>query len=186
MVRPSFGHDAFLSAARDLAAQNGPAALTATSVTERRHRGYFMRAAMTIGVSAADSTNLSNWYLAPKNESARRLSRGSGRCLRGRNHLPSRDGPPRGFRLQIVDRAIMEIEVGFQLRHGEMLPFVSLPQERTALEGTEGGGSPVQRSDCAVSAHVFHDNFPIRRHELCSPFSPAVPAKVRHNDFLFG
>lgn len=35
MVRPSFGHDAFLAAARDLAAQNGPAAVTVTSVTER-------------------------------------------------------------------------------------------------------------------------------------------------------
>jgi AcrR family transcriptional regulator len=35
MVRPSFGHGAFLEAARDLAAQNGPAAVTVTSVTER-------------------------------------------------------------------------------------------------------------------------------------------------------
>jgi AcrR family transcriptional regulator len=35
MVRPSFGHDAFLAAARDLAAQNGPAAVTVTSVTEQ-------------------------------------------------------------------------------------------------------------------------------------------------------
>jgi AcrR family transcriptional regulator len=35
MARPSFGHTAFLGAARDLAAQNGPAAVTVTSVTER-------------------------------------------------------------------------------------------------------------------------------------------------------
>ncbi len=35
MVRPSFEHTAFLAAARDLAAQNGPAAVTVTSVTER-------------------------------------------------------------------------------------------------------------------------------------------------------
>jgi AcrR family transcriptional regulator len=35
MTRPSFGHAAFLAAARDLAAQNGPAAVTVTSVTER-------------------------------------------------------------------------------------------------------------------------------------------------------
>jgi AcrR family transcriptional regulator len=35
MARPSFGHAAFLAAARDLAAQNGPAAVTVTSVTER-------------------------------------------------------------------------------------------------------------------------------------------------------
>jgi AcrR family transcriptional regulator len=35
MVRPSFGHAAFLGAARDLAAENGPAAVTVTSVTER-------------------------------------------------------------------------------------------------------------------------------------------------------
>jgi AcrR family transcriptional regulator len=35
MIRPSFGHGAFLAAARDLAAQNGPAAVTVTSVTER-------------------------------------------------------------------------------------------------------------------------------------------------------
>jgi AcrR family transcriptional regulator len=35
MVRPSFGHAAFLAAALDLAAQNGPAAVTVTSVTER-------------------------------------------------------------------------------------------------------------------------------------------------------
>lgn len=35
MVRPSFAHAAFLAAARDLAAQNGPAAVTVTSVTER-------------------------------------------------------------------------------------------------------------------------------------------------------
>jgi AcrR family transcriptional regulator len=35
MVRPSFGHAAFLAAARDLAAQSGPAAVTVTSVTER-------------------------------------------------------------------------------------------------------------------------------------------------------
>jgi hypothetical protein len=37
------------------------------------------------------------------------------------------------------------------------------------LERTEGGGSPVQRSDGAVSAHVFHDSFPVRTHELGSP-----------------
>src|ERR1700719_2322994 len=35
MVRPSFGHGAFLAAARDLVAENGPAAVTVTSVTER-------------------------------------------------------------------------------------------------------------------------------------------------------
>src|SRR3977135_2537184 len=35
MVRPSFGHAAFLAAARDLAAENGPAAVTVSSVTER-------------------------------------------------------------------------------------------------------------------------------------------------------
>src|SRR5258705_10183487 len=35
MVRPSFEHSAFLGAARDLAAQNGPAAVTVTSVMER-------------------------------------------------------------------------------------------------------------------------------------------------------
>jgi AcrR family transcriptional regulator len=35
MVRPSFGHAAFLAAARDLAAEDGPAAVTVTSVTER-------------------------------------------------------------------------------------------------------------------------------------------------------
>ena len=35
MARPSFGHTAFLMAARDLAAQNGPAAVTVSSVTER-------------------------------------------------------------------------------------------------------------------------------------------------------
>jgi len=35
MVRPSFGHAAFLAAARDLAAQSGPAAVTVSSVTER-------------------------------------------------------------------------------------------------------------------------------------------------------
>jgi AcrR family transcriptional regulator len=35
MVRPSFGHAVFLAAARDLAAENGPAAVTVTSVTER-------------------------------------------------------------------------------------------------------------------------------------------------------
>jgi AcrR family transcriptional regulator len=35
MVRPSFGHAAFLAAARDLAAQDGPAAVTVSSVTER-------------------------------------------------------------------------------------------------------------------------------------------------------
>jgi AcrR family transcriptional regulator len=34
MVRPSFGHAAFLAAARDLAAQDGPAAVTVSSVTE--------------------------------------------------------------------------------------------------------------------------------------------------------
>jgi len=35
MTRPSFGHAAFLTAARDIAAQNGPAAVTVSSVTER-------------------------------------------------------------------------------------------------------------------------------------------------------
>src|SRR5258706_13629002 len=35
MARPSFGHAAFLTAARDIAAQNGPAAVTVSSVTER-------------------------------------------------------------------------------------------------------------------------------------------------------
>jgi AcrR family transcriptional regulator len=35
MVRPSFGHAAFLTAARDLAARDGPAAVTVSSVTER-------------------------------------------------------------------------------------------------------------------------------------------------------
>jgi AcrR family transcriptional regulator len=35
MARPSFGHAAFLAAARDLAAEDGPAAVTVTSVTER-------------------------------------------------------------------------------------------------------------------------------------------------------
>jgi AcrR family transcriptional regulator len=35
MVRPSFGHAAFLAAARDLAAEDGPAAVTVTSVTAR-------------------------------------------------------------------------------------------------------------------------------------------------------
>jgi AcrR family transcriptional regulator len=35
MARPSFEHAAFLTAARDIAAQNGPAAVTVTSVTER-------------------------------------------------------------------------------------------------------------------------------------------------------
>jgi AcrR family transcriptional regulator len=35
MVRPSFGHAAFLAAARDLAARDGPAAVTVSSVTER-------------------------------------------------------------------------------------------------------------------------------------------------------
>jgi AcrR family transcriptional regulator len=35
MVRPSFGHAAFLAAARDLAAQDGPAAVTVSSVIER-------------------------------------------------------------------------------------------------------------------------------------------------------
>jgi AcrR family transcriptional regulator len=35
MARPSFGHAAFLAAARDLAARNGPAAVTVTSVTAR-------------------------------------------------------------------------------------------------------------------------------------------------------
>ncbi len=35
MTRPSFEQTAFLAAARDLVAQNGPAAVTVTSVTER-------------------------------------------------------------------------------------------------------------------------------------------------------
>src|SRR5258708_25145986 len=35
MTRPSCGHAAFLTAARDIAAQNGPAAVTVSSVTER-------------------------------------------------------------------------------------------------------------------------------------------------------
>jgi len=35
MVRASFEHAAFLTAARDIAAQNGPAAVTVSSVTER-------------------------------------------------------------------------------------------------------------------------------------------------------
>lgn len=35
MARPSFGHDAFLAAARDLAAENGPASVTVGSVTGR-------------------------------------------------------------------------------------------------------------------------------------------------------
>jgi len=96
------------------------------------------------------------------------------RYLRGGNHFPLRVGAPGDFRLHVADRALTEIEVGFQLRYGEMLPFVGLPQKRTALKGTEGGGSPVQRSYCAVSAHVFHDNFPVRAHELGSPFLSAA------------
>lgn len=35
MIRPSFGHASFLAAARDLAAEDGPAAVTVSSVTER-------------------------------------------------------------------------------------------------------------------------------------------------------
>jgi AcrR family transcriptional regulator len=35
MIRPSFGHAAFLGVARDLAVQDGPAAVTVASVTER-------------------------------------------------------------------------------------------------------------------------------------------------------
>ena len=35
MIRPSFGHASFLAAARDLASQDGPAAVTVSSVTER-------------------------------------------------------------------------------------------------------------------------------------------------------
>jgi hypothetical protein len=107
------------------------------------------------------------------------------RYLRGRNHLPSRVGAPVDFRLHVADRAITEIEVAFQLRHGEMLPFICLPQERAALERTEGGGSPVQRSDGAVSAHVFHDSFPVRTHELGSPCSPAAPRKCDTIIFQF-
>src|SRR5260370_30281327 len=34
-MRPAFGRAAFLTAARDLVAQNGPAAVTVSSVTER-------------------------------------------------------------------------------------------------------------------------------------------------------
>lgn len=107
------------------------------------------------------------------------------RYLRSRNHLPSRVGAPVDFRLHVADRAITEIEVAFQLRHGEMLPFICLPQERAALERTEGGGSPVQRSDGAVSAHVFHDSFPVRTHELGSPCSPAAPRKCDTIIFQF-
>jgi hypothetical protein len=53
------------------------------------------------------------------------------------------------------------------------------------LERTEGGGSPVQRSDGAVSAHVFHDSFPVRTHELGSPCSPAAPRKCDTIIFQF-
>ena len=35
MVRPSFGHETFLAAARDLAAESGPASVTVGSVTKR-------------------------------------------------------------------------------------------------------------------------------------------------------
>jgi AcrR family transcriptional regulator len=34
-MRPPFGHGSFLAAARDLAVQDGPAAVTVSSVTER-------------------------------------------------------------------------------------------------------------------------------------------------------
>jgi hypothetical protein len=91
--------------------------------------------------------------------------------LRSGDHLPRRGSARRHARSHVADCTIPEIEIGLQLGDRELLPFIGLPQQRTALVGTESGGSPVQRSDGAVFAHVFHDSFPRCRHELSPRFA---------------
>jgi hypothetical protein len=46
-------------------------------------------------------------------------------------------------------------EVSFQLRYRETLPLICLRQERPFLSGTERCSLSAQRSDSAISAHVF-------------------------------
>ena len=88
---------------------------------------------------------------------------------RGCSHPPSRGGMPRDSRWQIASRAIAKLEIVFELRHRETLPFIGLAEERAPLKRTEGCSLPVQRGYGAISAHVFHDYFPVNKHEPCSP-----------------
>jgi hypothetical protein len=67
----------------------------------------------------------------------------------------------RYFPSLVVGPAVADLEVGFELRHCEMFPFLGLLQERPALKGTEGRSLTVQRSYRAVSAHVLQDGFPL-------------------------
>jgi hypothetical protein len=75
---------------------------------------------------------------------------------------------------------IEDLKVGFQLRNGAMLPFFGLRQKGAAMKRPEGRGLTVQRSDCAVSANVFHDGQPV--HVRGSPHSfPGT--NLLQNDF---
>ena len=74
----------------------------------------------------------------------------------------------RYFPSLVVGPAVADLEVGFELRHCEMFPFLGLLQERPALKGTEGGSLTVQADK------VFNRFAPIR---------PNQKTKTRVDDY---
>lgn len=50
--------------------------------------------------------------------------------------------------------------MGFELCHRETLIFIGLRQERLSLRRTECRGLTIERSDGAISTHVFQDRIP--------------------------
>jgi hypothetical protein len=69
--------------------------------------------------------------------------------------------------------------MSFELRHRPTLPFVCLFQERPFLRRPERRGLTIQRSDGAISTHIFQNSLPTHR---ATPFA-VDPATVHGQIF---
>jgi hypothetical protein len=92
----------------------------------------------------------------------------------------SRQGPIIGLWLYIAANAEVILELG----HGASFPFKCLLQERPFLIRTKRRGLTIQRSDGAISTHVFPDTLPA--HKL-SPFAVVLRlCRMRFSKSLAG
>ena len=92
--------------------------------------------------------------------------------LRAGNHLPSRICAWCDSRLFVVVVRVVKVKIILEFGDGETLPPIGLLQERPALKWTKGRCLTVQRSCCAISAHVFQNDLPTHTHQLILPLRP--------------
>jgi hypothetical protein len=99
----------------------------------------------------------------------------------GGNHAPACASRLKGPYRDVESSVVKSLEIPFELRNCEMLPFLGLRQQGAALKWPEGRGLAVQRCYCAISAYVFQDGFTIHLPDF--PFFPVVAATCNRTIF---